>query len=70
MLFSTSKTFINSDDWLPRMVECPTCGAALTIAADAEKGELMTCADCGTELEVIDANTVKEAPQEEEDWGQ
>jgi alpha-aminoadipate carrier protein LysW len=54
------------------MAECPICGASLELANDTVIGELIECSDCGSELEVTDTNpfTVKEAPQEEEDWGQ
>lgn len=52
--------------------ECPVCGAQIQLASDAVQGELIECPDCGTELEVVSVNPpqVKEAPQEEEDWGQ
>ena len=54
------------------MVECVVCGAELTLPEDTVQGELITCDDCGTELEVTGVGpfTVDEAPQEEEDWGQ
>jgi len=52
--------------------ECPVCGAQIELASDAVQGELIACPDCGTELEVTSINppSVKEAPQEEEDWGE
>jgi acetylornithine/LysW-gamma-L-lysine aminotransferase len=34
------------------MPECPVCAADVSLADDAEVGELMECPDCGTELEV------------------
>ena len=54
------------------MVECPVCGVSVELKEGTEKGELLQCSDCGTELEVNGVNpfTVKEAPQEEEDWGE
>ena len=54
------------------MAECPVCGAEVEKQPDVVKGELLECADCGTELEVgsVDPFQVTEAPQEEEDWGQ
>ena len=54
------------------MVECVVCGAELTLDSDTVIGELITCAECGTELEVTGTNpfTVAEAPQVEEDWGE
>ncbi len=54
------------------MVECTECGSALTIGADVEKGEIVSCPDCGAELEVMgtDPVVVALAPMEEEDWGE
>lgn len=54
------------------MAECPVCSAAIELSADVVKGELLSCAECGTELEVkgLDPVVLGEAPQEEEDWGE
>ncbi len=52
------------------MAECPVCAAELKLAEGTEKGEIITCNDCGSELEVTGKDSVQEAPQEEEDWGQ
>lgn len=52
------------------MAECPVCGAEFKLPEGTEKGELITCTDCGCELEVTGVDRVEEAPQEEEDWGQ
>ena len=52
------------------MAECPVCGAEIDLAADAEEGELITCDDCGSQLEVTGEDSLQEAPQEEEDWGE
>lgn len=55
-----------------KTTDCPVCEADINFENDTEKGELITCPDCGTELEVlnIDPAEVAEAPQEEEDWGE
>ena len=52
--------------------ECIECGAELTLSDDVEAGEIVDCATCGTELEVIDADplTLDTAPELEEDWGE
>jgi len=44
----------------------------MKLSDDVVKGELISCADCGTELEVKSLGPVVlgEAPQEEEDWGE
>ena len=53
-------------------VECLECGGNISAAANLMQGEIITCGDCGTELEVIalDPITVDLAPMEMEDWGE
>ena len=53
------------------MSECPECGASLDLA-DVVEGEIVQCADCGAELEVVSLNplVLELAPEEEEDWGE
>lgn len=53
------------------MTECIDCGANLNLD-NVEDGEIVTCRECGIELEVrsLDPIRVEVAPQEEEDWGQ
>lgn len=52
--------------------ECPECVGAIPFAARTMKGEILTCPDCGAELEVIGISPVELAlaPQVEEDWGE
>jgi alpha-aminoadipate carrier protein LysW len=52
------------------MAECPVCGAEIALADDTEEGEIIACDDCGSELEVTGKDSLQEAPQEEEDWGE
>lgn len=54
------------------MTACVICGADVSVPADARPGELVECAECGSELEVVSVDPVQlaEAPTEEEDWGQ
>jgi len=51
---------------------CPTCDGEVPFTAALVVSELLTCRECGTELEVtsLDPPAVAEAPMEEEDWGQ
>lgn len=53
-------------------VKCPVCEADVKVATDAMEGELLTCPDCGVELEVVSLEplTVEEAPEVQEDWGE
>ncbi len=53
------------------MVVCPECDGKWD-RRDLVKGEIITCPDCGVELEVtaIDPVTVDLAPEVEEDWGE
>ena len=48
------------------------CGAEVSLPDDVEIGEIVDCATCGTELEVIDVDppAVEQAPELEEDWGE
>ncbi len=57
---------------MSNVAECPICGADIELLDDTVEGELLTCEDCGTELEVlsVDPPEVTEAPKEEEDWGE
>ena len=47
--------------------ECLECGAINK--GDYEEGELVTCLECGTELEYT-SKGFQLAPAEEEDWGE
>lgn len=52
--------------------DCPVCGAKVTVDDDTEAGEIMTCAECSSELEVVKVSPLEldVAPEEEEDWGE
>lgn len=54
------------------MIECPVCGGTVNLGPETVPGELISCSECGSELEVTGVNpfTVAEAPKEEEDWGE
>jgi len=51
---------------------CPECDADVPVGADAVKGEIVLCPDCGAELEVKETApvTLALAPEAEEDWGE
>ncbi|HMO13019.1 MAG TPA: hypothetical protein PKD64_07950 [Pirellulaceae bacterium] len=53
-------------------VNCSECDAELAVADDCVIGEIITCSECGGDLEVIstDPLTVELAPEVEEDWGE
>ncbi len=52
--------------------ECPECCAEVTFDQNPMLHEILPCADCGAELEVvaIDPVAVELAPEVEEDWGE
>jgi alpha-aminoadipate carrier protein LysW len=52
--------------------ECLECGAEMGVVDDVMQGEILTCTDCGAELEVIalEPLTLDLAPMEMEDWGE
>lgn len=54
-----------------RTLECPECAGPLD-AAPALTGEIVDCAACGAELEVLclDPVRLELAPEIEEDWGE
>ena len=51
---------------------CQECDAEINIPADAMENELIACAECGAELEIISLDPLKLdlAPEVEEDWGE
>lgn len=52
--------------------ECIECGAVLNVAENVMLGEILTCDECGTELEVVSLEplTLDFSPMEMEDWGE
>jgi len=54
------------------MPACPVCEADVSFPNDALAHELLDCRECATELEIasISPPLLKEAPLEEEDWGE
>ncbi len=54
------------------MATCPECEGALNLGADVQTGEIVVCADCGVDLEVVSTSPLELAlaPQEAEDWGE
>jgi len=54
------------------MPECVECGADVALHETVETGEIVDCATCGAELEVVGVDPVEldMAPELEEDWGE
>jgi alpha-aminoadipate carrier protein LysW len=54
------------------MADCIECGAEVPLHAELEVGEIVDCATCGAELEVVGVDPVElePAPELEEDWGE
>ncbi len=54
------------------MATCPVCDGDVETESGLVVGELITCSDCGSELEItgIEPIALAEAPDAEEDWGQ
>jgi len=53
------------------MAVCPECEADVEIDEyDVDKGEIISCPECGIELEVVGLSPLQldVAPQDEEDW--
>lgn len=55
-----------------KQANCPECDALVALTDDVMEGEIVTCAECGAELEVaqIEPPTLVLAPEVEEDWGE
>jgi alpha-aminoadipate/glutamate carrier protein LysW len=53
-------------------VICNECGAQFELEEGTVLNEIVTCPDCGVQLEVVslDPPQVELAPMEEEDWGE
>ena len=53
-------------------IDCPECGASVDLGTQPMLHEIVPCADCGVELEVLSLEplTVELAPEVEEDWGE
>lgn len=65
---------LNKEEYftMSKKAECPECAADVTLPDDVMEGEIVQCAECGVELEVIslDPPELDLAPEEEEDWGE
>jgi alpha-aminoadipate carrier protein LysW len=57
---------------MSQVAECPECAAEVVLPDDVMEGEIVQCAECGAELEVVEVNPplLELAPEEEEDWGE
>jgi alpha-aminoadipate/glutamate carrier protein LysW len=51
---------------------CPECEAEIRLPQGTMVNELISCPDCGAELEVLNLDPVElgKAPEVEEDWGE
>jgi alpha-aminoadipate/glutamate carrier protein LysW len=54
------------------MPVCPVCDATVPLPEGVLAHELLDCRECSSELEVssLDPPLLREAPLEEEDWGE
>jgi len=52
--------------------QCPICDVTIVPASDAQASEVISCPDCGSDLEIksLDPLVIAEAPRVEEDWGE
>jgi alpha-aminoadipate carrier protein LysW len=57
---------------MSKLAECPECAGEVSLPDDIMEGEIVSCPDCGVELEVVnvDPPLLDLAPEEEEDWGE
>ena len=53
------------------VLQCPECWAENNLDEGQEVGEIMSCHDCGVELEIRgDPLRLELAPMEQDDWGE
>jgi alpha-aminoadipate/glutamate carrier protein LysW len=54
------------------VLACPKCEDDVQIGASARLNEIVECADCRSELEIVALNppVLALAPEVEEDWGE
>jgi len=53
--------------------KCPDCEAIVAVPEDAVQGEILSCPDCGLDLEVTkvgENQAIKALVVEKEDWGE
>jgi len=53
--------------------KCPDCESAVSVPNDAVDGEIVTCPDCGLDLQVHttgQTHSIKPLVLEKEDWGE
>ena len=58
---------------MPKTAKCPKCDATLTLDEKIELGEIISCDECGAELEVktiAPQIVLDDAPAVQEDWGE
>ena len=57
---------------MPNQFICPVCDGVVNIPDGTFVNELLSCGDCGTELEVLSLEPLlmEIAPPCEEDWGE
>jgi len=74
---TTSYTIVYNLSYFPKgvilvVVKCVVCDGEVQLSDDVIEGELLTCPDCGSELEVVSLAplSVEEAPEVQEDWGE
>lgn len=65
------KTAITETRWEELTVPtgtCPECDADVHVDMDTDKGEIVSCEECGTELEIVGLDPVELDVVEEEDY--
>ncbi len=51
---------------------CPECDAEIPVSVSMVIGEVLSCSECGCELEIVSLDPLRLdlAPEIEEDWGE
>lgn len=72
-MFGRATPSLHSSCYGPPMnATCPACDANISLSSDAVEGEIISCSDCGADLQLVDLDPpmLELAPEVAEDWGE
>jgi alpha-aminoadipate carrier protein LysW len=58
-------TYCGEEETVPTGT-CPECDADVHVDLDTDKGEIVSCEECGTDLEVVEEESLDEDEDEDE----
>jgi alpha-aminoadipate carrier protein LysW len=64
---------LNAEKEIELKGKCPECDADIDVPEDAVDGEILTCDECGSDIEVVKSDEklqLRKAELKGEDWGE